>query len=242
MTMIAVIKTQSGNETTVELEQGAYGNGRIAIVANDTADGDRYGSLTVNLPEAKLGDDEILVKTWSENSHWVPQVLNQLPKVFQDTGRRVIAGYTTASVWKYTPDAKAKDEFIVRSAGLASPVVKLSTGINVANFSSPHPFTFDDGTVLPACSGEHAKALMLESKELEAANERWTDIKLSFSMSSAVRFWLDELDNAITVDIVLVPFPVMEALKQSGLPVGKCRVVRVADRVTKTIHHDRFCV
>lgn len=29
-------------------------------------------------------------------------------------------------------------------------ITKLSNGLRVANFSSPHPFTFEDGSVIPA--------------------------------------------------------------------------------------------
>ncbi len=43
------------------------------------------------------------------------------------------------------------------------------------------------------------------------------------------------------IDVVLVPFPVMTALKDAGISIGKARVIRVADRVTKMIHIDRFC-
>lgn len=232
-----------GTNTTIELKQGVYENGRTAIFADDQADGDRYGTLTANIPEAEIRENEIIVKTWSENSFWPQQVLKQLPNVFQDTGKRVQAGYAVAQVWTFNPDGvNASNVKFFRSGGLTSPIVTLTTGINVANFSSPHEFTFDDGSILPSCSPEHARALMLESREVEAPQDRWTDVKLHFTLSSAVRFWLDELNNATEVDLVLVPLPVMEALKDAGLPVGKCRVVRVADRVTKKIHHDRFCI
>lgn len=122
-----------------------------------------------------------------------------------------------------------------------SPIVTLKSGVRVANFSSPHPFTFDDGTVLPACDPERARALMLNSEEVETRRERWADIELRFVLSFSVWQAISELERRNDVDIVLVPFPVMEAVKADGQAVGKCRVCRVADRVAKTIHADRFC-
>lgn len=124
------------------------------------------------------------------------------------------------------------------------PVVTLSTGVRVANFSSPHPFNFDDGSVLPACSAERSASLALATEEVaeKSACGRWQEIGLRFKMSNAVRGELDELNASEVVDIVLVPFPVMSAIKEIGLPIGKARVVRVADRVTKAACHDKFCV
>jgi|APGre2960657404_1045060.scaffolds.fasta_scaffold150721_1 hypothetical protein len=122
-----------------------------------------------------------------------------------------------------------------------SPVVELKNGIRIANFSSPHPFKFDDGTILPACSPERAKALMLESTEREIPRGRWTDIELEFSLSDSVRQAVRELELRTDIDIILVPFPVLEALEKAECYTQKCRVVRVADRVNKTIYSDKFC-
>jgi hypothetical protein len=122
-----------------------------------------------------------------------------------------------------------------------SPVVTLQNGIRIANFSSPHPFNFNDGTILPACSPERAKALMLESTEREIPRDRWTDIELEFSMSDSVLTAIKELEKNDAVDIILVPFPVLQALEKAECYTQKCRVVRVADRVTKEIFCDKFC-
>jgi len=129
------------------------------------------------------------------------------------------------------------------------PVVTLTNGVRVANFSSPHLFTFTDGVKLPACSKERALHLMLESHERESPGIKGTiDLELTFEMSLAVEEALVALNAREDVDIIIVPFPVMTALKEKplkGVPlrqtIGKCRVCRTADRVTKTIHHDRFC-
>jgi hypothetical protein len=125
------------------------------------------------------------------------------------------------------------------------PVVTLSNGLRVANFSSPHQFLFEDGTVLEACSPERAKRLMLVQHETEVpTGKQWTDIELRFDMSEVVVSALKEPHADEEVDIVLVPFPVLQVLQHTEL-LGlfyKCRVIRVADRVTKAIHIDKFCV
>ena len=123
------------------------------------------------------------------------------------------------------------------------PTATLSNGLVVANFSSPHQFNFEDGTILGACSPNRAKALMLESSEKETYNAGgWTDIQLQFKMSKVIMEAIVNSRCAMGIDIILVPFPVMEALKLENLPVGKMRVIRVKNRVTKEIFCDRFCV
>lgn len=133
-----------------------------------------------------------------------------------------------------------------------APTTTLSNGIRVANFSSAHAFRFDDGSELPACDSERCKALMLRQVEKTTDHPMgWTDISLSFEMSEVVRRELDRINNDPDIDIVLVPLPVLLLVREQrkmydeGLcPNGwqKCRGVRMADRVTKVAHHDRFCV
>ena len=132
------------------------------------------------------------------------------------------------------------------------PIVTLKSGLRVGNFSSPHEFKFVSGEVLAACSPERARALMLDSKEEEvyAHPEGWTDIVLEFSMSEAVKAACRAFD-AKEVDVVIVPLPVMESMRRelvkdgfslSLLARSPYRVCRVADRVTKTIYGDKFCL
>lgn len=136
------------------------------------------------------------------------------------------------------------------------PVVELKSGLRVANFSSAHPFKFDTGEVLPACSEEVCRYLSLEAVEIELPNPKgFTDIRLSFAMSVPVYDALQDLAEDEGVDIILVPLPVMTALKEEqsiwideGVPesleriLKKARVQRAADRVAKTIRSDRFCI
>jgi hypothetical protein len=138
------------------------------------------------------------------------------------------------------------------------PIITLLSGLRVGNFSSPHEFRFVTGEILPACSPERARALMLEVEEREVANARgFTDIRIEFHMSNAVKQELDELlVHYEWFDVVLVPLPVQQAIRACDEAVGVnwrdndkwhrmlryTRVCRVADRVTKTIHGDRFCL
>ena len=85
---------------TGKLVFGEYPNGRTAIALKDAKTGEPFGKFTVNVPEVYLEDDEILVKTWSENEEWYEQVLEKNSDIFEDAGRTVPAGYAEASVWR----------------------------------------------------------------------------------------------------------------------------------------------
>ena len=120
----------------------------------------------------------------------------------------------------------------------------LKNGITVANFSSPHPFVFDSGDVLLPVPEYLTKALMLKPIEREVRNAGgWTDIEIEFELTREVRNELEWYENyGHNIDIVLVPLPVMAAIKNAGLPIGKARVVRVVDRVNKIVSSEKFCV
>ena len=125
---------------------------------------------------------------------------------------------------------------------MSMPIITLSNGLKVGNFSSPHPFNFEDGSILPACEPERSKAGSLKVEEVETEGIKGTtDIDINFLLSESVEKMLDEVEE-LDVDIVLVPFPVLGAIHKAGRPLGKCRVIRVKDRQTKDIHIDRFCV
>lgn len=131
------------------------------------------------------------------------------------------------------------------------PTIVLGNGLKVANFSSPHTFTFDTGEVLPACSSERAESLMLKATEVEITHPKWVDIDLNFEMSPAIadahtQACLQAVEEGI--DIVLVPFPVMKVFRESlysrpeDIMKSPFRVIRSADRVTKSIYSSRFCI
>ena len=120
-------------------------------------------------------------------------------------------------------------------------IVTVSNGLRIANFSSPHEFQFVDGSVLGACHVDRSNWLKLDHAEVEHKLPRWTDIELRFEMNDVVRNEIARVDAMIPIDIILVPLPVLECIRREGLTT-KCRGIRVADRIKKTIYCDRFCV
>lgn len=130
-----------------------------------------------------------------------------------------------------------------------APVVTLLNGLHVANFSSPHPFRFTDGIVLAPCEASRTEALALkaveETYEEIINNVKVTNIVMQWTMPDFVYESLHCLQRDPSIDIVLIPLPVMECIRRRGDlhdVLSKARVVRMADRITKTIHCDRFCV
>jgi len=128
-------------------------------------------------------------------------------------------------------------------------IVTLTNGLRVGNFSSPHPFNFVDGTVLPRASQEDAVLGKLDVEEIEQPGIKGTtDIDITFKMSTgcaALIFAWTQLAEQGEVDVVLIPLPVKQAMAaQLDKPLHDTpfRVIRVADRETKAIHIDRFCV
>ena len=78
-----------------------YNHGmRLALTLERLDNGAPYGVFTVNIPDAPLGADEILVKTWEENTPMRQPMLDT--GLFEDTGRRVPAGFCQAEVWRLT--------------------------------------------------------------------------------------------------------------------------------------------
>lgn len=121
------------------------------------------------------------------------------------------------------------------------PICITSKGLTIANFSSPHPFFFDDGTILDACGPELVEAGSLETEEFECPGPKGiTDVNLRFRLTELVVQTLSDLELDDDVDIVLVPFPIAQLCDRDVF--SKVRVVRMADRTRKLAHHDRFCV
>ena len=123
-------------------------------------------------------------------------------------------------------------------------VITLSNGKKVGNFSSPHPFTFEDGTVLPAVSDE--LSLMLSIKFIEKVDELG-DVELSFESTKEVEdmisSWMWEYNNNM-VDVVFCPLPMITMLKEKGFDIKKSpfRSVRMEDRIKKLVSISKQCV
>ena len=90
----------------------------------------------------------------------------------------------------------------------------------------------------------------------------WLDVTIDYQMSETITKDILNLTELDIVDIILVPYPVMEALKKEADKVysmntvidegvlvddpwqrglDKMRTCHLYDRVKKTIFHDRFC-
>jgi hypothetical protein len=140
----------------------------------------------------------------------------------------------------------------------AAPVVHLSNGLRVVNFSSPHPFNFVDGSELAACSKDRSKALELGRKgdierpwqnALHAVKGEVLAVTPVFSITPAVEAELDALQECWDVDIILVPFPVLQLLREQSIGqdwphamdrFSKVGTVIMADRITKAAAIDKF--
>jgi hypothetical protein len=122
-----------------------------------------------------------------------------------------------------------------------APVVRLAaSGLTVANFSSAHPFHFDTGEVLPACSEARCKALSLVENHREEPHPRgWVDVHIEYLMSEEVLRELYLVCNDPKHDVVLVPLPVLLAAKGRFRKVRGCRI---EDRVKKLVSSTKFCV
>ena len=135
-----------------------------------------------------------------------------------------------------------------------APAVTLSNGLRVANFSSPHPFNFVDGSVLPACDEERSRTMSMDRADEETP---WTgplfgvrapiqQVKPKFLLNEATLVELQAAHESWDVDIVLVPFPLLQALQAGGSTAAgihrfpKVATVIMADRITKAAAIDRF--
>ena len=123
-------------------------------------------------------------------------------------------------------------------------IVTLSNGKKVANFSSPHPFTFEDGNILPAVPNEYAEKYKIDFKETEHLNG---DIELSFGLTNDVRdlmrsweiLWVSDM-----VDVVFCPLPMIVAMRDAGMDVvnSPFRAIRITDRINKLASISKQCI
>lgn len=129
-----------------------------------------------------------------------------------------------------------------------APTVTLSNGLVVANFSSPHNFVFEEGSILLACEKDRVEALSLEKIESTrfniTPNGSAVAVEIYFEITQVVLDELEALDKDPTINIILVPFPVLEAYKSSigGVPPAKVYVVYMVDRVNKIASSRKFCI
>ena len=124
-------------------------------------------------------------------------------------------------------------------------IITLSNGKKVGNFSSPHSFTFEDGSVLPAVSNEESNRLKVNF--IETVDEDG-DVILNFTLSKEV--W-DEMSKWATlfdegkVQVVFCPLPMITALKaelESLIKNTPFRGIRIEDRIKKLVSIHKQCI
>lgn len=127
-------------------------------------------------------------------------------------------------------------------------IVTLSNGKRVANFSSPHEFVYEDGTVLPAQPNDVSEKLKIIFNEFPMEDG---DIILAFTLPPEVeiemqryyRMWLDK-----EVDVVVCPLPMITAIKESAiygidyLYHSPFRSIRIEDRIKKLVSIHKQCL
>lgn len=126
-------------------------------------------------------------------------------------------------------------------------IITLSNGKKVGNFSSPHPFTFEDGSILYPVIPKEAERLKVEFIE-EPINDKG-DLKLYFRITNdigtEVSLWLSA-HEAGEVDVVYCPLPMITALKETmgeeWLIESPFRAIRMEDRIRKLVSIHKQCV
>lgn len=97
------IKTDDG---AVHIDVNLYKNKGIALTAT-CDDGMPYATLSTNLPDAEIADDEVCIANWNIPEDFLNALLAS--GRFRDTGQTRTSGYATASVWTVTCPALLAD-------------------------------------------------------------------------------------------------------------------------------------
>ena len=139
-------------------------------------------------------------------------------------------------------------------------VVRLSNQLLVGNFSSPHDFTFDDGTILSKVSDYDSMRLKVNFNETVVddkivrhhENSQYiSTVTLDFTLSEEVKWEMEvwmKMYQHNDVDIVLCPLPMIQALYKDEYDRGAklletpFRAVRMKDRILKTVSCNTFTI
>jgi|TARA_R110001592_G_scaffold20489_4_gene83040 hypothetical protein len=139
---------------------------------------------------------------------------------------------------------------------LEKSIIELKNGTKVANFSSPHPMTFDDGSRIEKCDIKESGLFKVHFREKVVKDIRdiagiEMDFMLSKPLMSRMNMW-EQLFNEKKVDIVLCSLPLLTALKKvldvSELRKMPFRGIRTNSRTNqskstgKMLLSDRFVI
>jgi len=80
------------------IEESRYSNGRIALTLTDSEEGDPIATATINLPDEPLAEDEVCIKSHSENEGML-EALEQAG-IVKATGRVAWTGRVAVPVCK----------------------------------------------------------------------------------------------------------------------------------------------
>lgn len=122
------------------------------------------------------------------------------------------------------------------------PIITLTNGRRVMNFSSPHNFTFTDGTILPAVSNEESERLKILFIETPVKGGLRGDTHLNFSLTDAVEEAILRFHHLVEddlVDVIYCPLPMIKAIRKiygdDYLVKSRFRAVRIEDRIKKLV-------
>ena len=145
------------------------------------------------------------------------------------------------------------------------PIIKLNNGLNIMNFSSPHSYAFTTGEILPACHADVAQRYKLDSDHLRHDRGVYSDVLIKYEISDHMFKVLLNATIYNGIDIILVPYPVLDSWSSmvrlestlQGVSVDeegeildisdaervllKIRTCKLDDRVTKVIKSNEFC-
>lgn len=82
------------------VQKGRYTNGRTALQLVDADDGEPVATATVNLPEVELAPDEVLVKSYSENTGMLEAL--EEAGIVRPTGEWVESGFVRVQKCRLT--------------------------------------------------------------------------------------------------------------------------------------------
>jgi len=145
------------------------------------------------------------------------------------------------------------------------PNIKLSNGLIVANFSSPHKFEFEDGNILEKCTDQRAEKLKVifnETKKTEKIrNIDIQNISLDFELSEAIVVqinnilrWNKNVDrlgqSPKSFDVIIVPLSMLTAIKNSKYITEKMKkealkifkVIKMKSRTEKVVKIGEWCI
>lgn len=87
-----------GVDYVLTFQIGRYCMGKAPSIELIDSTKEPFATLTVNLPMTALEENEVIIKTWSENEPIAEAARKS--GLFFDTGKRVSTGFCQAEIWK----------------------------------------------------------------------------------------------------------------------------------------------